>query len=345
VLSCRFVVKHVAFAYAWAVRGMRDRHGVERGTCNKCAASNSECCEFTFATCQDDDDAELPPFNPSLYREEPLSEGIRGRLRKAANGELDLLDAGDRCEGCDCPADAHEARATTEAEGRCLEMARPFFAPLTLSLGIRQSVQDTQSLGMGREGFTYGEVGELSLLRMLDIAQRLHVNGGSRGLFFDLGCGVGKAIILAALHSIGFSRCIGVELLPGLFALADDLGNRFRAACATNDMRASEIADVAFVEGDLMNVDLNGAALVLVNAGSWQEPALSRLRQHLIDNMPDRCILATIRRPVALQDSQGLVALEEVHLPMSWGLAPVYFAERRRQSVSLADSVDLNAMD
>merc|ERR1711924_320242 len=70
------------------------------------------------------------------------------------------------------------------------------------------------------------------------------------------------------------------------------------------------------------------------NIGSWEEPNLSRLRQHLISVLPDGCTLMTIRKRLALPGSTDLVHLEEKQLPMSWGLASVFIAECRRKASS-----------
>ena len=65
-------------------------------------------------------------------------------------------------------------------------------------------------------------------------------------------------------------------------------------------------------------------------------------------SLPHGCTLVTIRKRLAELESIELVHLEELQLPMSWGLASVFVAERRREETSrspLAIVLDLDAMD
>lgn len=331
---------------------MRDRNGIERGHCASCALVGNECAEFYFSTYEDEgtDDAESDSTSAEEYRHDPLLQFLKVRLQDPAQ-PVPALEIPSECRECGCAADAHEDVQVSAVEARCLEAARMLFAPLELHLCIRQSVQDTCRLGFTRDQFTYGEVGELSFLRLLDRA-RMHMvastsfaAAGGR-VFYDLGCGAGKAVVLAALHPIAFDRCVGVELLPGVAAMARALGQRWQAHDqAMSGAAGRALPPPTFVEADLFNVALEGAALILVNAGSWQEPSKSRLRRHLLQSMPDRCLLATIRKPLAEEGSSELVHLEELQLPMSWGIAPVFLAERRRSSPVSLILVDLHGMD
>jgi hypothetical protein len=58
------------------------------------------------------------------------------------------------------------------------------------------------------------------------MAQLLHSAGASNGqVFYDLGCGTGKALLSAALSGIRFIKCVGVEVLPTLANAAQDRVN------------------------------------------------------------------------------------------------------------------------
>mmetsp|Transcript_15627 Transcript_15627/g.43181 ORF Transcript_15627/g.43181 Transcript_15627/m.43181 type:complete len:339 (+) Transcript_15627:92-1108(+) len=338
---------------------MKDREGLERGRCEPCARGNIECTEFIYAPYPDDDwEWEQPPDDIEEYRRRPLIPGIEVRLCDVGTpplpGRYTAHGGWPPCANCGCPAETHDVISTTATEARCLDTARAIFAPLDLSTVIRQSVQDTCSLGFTREDFVYGEVGELSFLRLLDRMLELR-RSGDRGVFYDLGCGAGKAVILAALHAKArFSRCIGIELLPGLAACAAHLGARYRAASATATAHAEATvegealawAEVSFIEEDLFEANLSDASVVLVNAGGWQEPNLSRLQAKLLEALPDRCVLATIRKPLFEEQPEGFVELERLDLPMSWGVAPIFLSERRRGGVgAVCKGIDLEAMD
>jgi len=318
---------------------MRDRVGAERGRCTLCAQAGVECCEFTFRACGgDEDDDEGGSFpnpeecKPEEYRKAPLLQCLQARLGK----DLPVRAAPPGCEGCGCPAEAHEVLAVTESEARILEVARRACAPFELSVCIRQSVQDTSNLGFWRDNFTYGEVNLLSFLRLLDRVRsyRTTVTGSvtmAGKAFYDLGSGVGKCVVAAALHPICFSRCVGVELLPGLHAISRIIAGRFNAEAASAAEACGALpSETIFLEEDLFEMRLTDACFVLLNAGSWREPHLSRLRDYLVKALPDGCLLGTIRQNLTKTGCDELVLVEELRLPMSWGVAPVFLAECRR---------------
>eukprot|EP00927_Polykrikos_kofoidii_P035671 TRINITY_DN30219_c0_g1_i1.p1 TRINITY_DN30219_c0_g1~~TRINITY_DN30219_c0_g1_i1.p1 ORF type:complete len:380 (-),score=65.27 TRINITY_DN30219_c0_g1_i1:77-1216(-) len=353
---------------------MRDQCGVERGPCALCPAQGNECCEFTVPDAYDAEeggqreDSDEERFlrghvNVEKYRREPLTRRLRARLsslqlqnsavasgdaataaapsrKSAATADADGERGGGKCASCGCQAREHEVVAVTDREARCLEVARRLFEPVGLLTCIQQSVRDTQALNLDRRGLTYGEVGIVSVFRILDRVQELQrrkaEDCGLRyhsGVYYDVGCGVGKTVVLASMHSIGFSRCVGVELLPGLSTLGRDLFKRF--AMEVGDVAAfvglPSIPEVELRETDLFEIsELPGATCALLNVGCWQEPALTRLRKHLALALPDGCILACIGKNLDHPESAEFVHLEEVMLSMSWGMAPVYIVERRQ---------------
>lgn len=251
-------------------------------------------------------------------------------------------------------------------------------APGDLGACVRQSCQDTWNLRWPREQFLYGEVNILSFTRVLDRVAALRTrvldrvtacfdsrsdpcgeswldNRGQAaelgGAFYDLGCGAGKAVLTAAMHPSGFRRCVGIELLPGLHRLACCLRDRLLAD------EAHPKAEVEFFEGDLFEADVRDASLIFVNAGNWREPNVQRLFQHLLQSLPHGAMLATVRKPLAVPGAPGCVGedclqpLEKLDVPMSWGLAPVYLAVRKRPHAEgsspalLTLQLDLNEMD
>ncbi|CAJ1327452.1 unnamed protein product [Effrenium voratum] len=267
----------------------------ERGRCLSCASHGTECCEFSCPPVEDDDEEDLKMMHlpEQAYRRSPLLPSLKKRLASWSR-ETPAAQAS-TCGACGCSVTDHEAMLVSSGEQRILEVCRRLFQPFELTLGIRQSVQDTACLGLGRVGFTYGEVSLLSFLRLLDrVACIQSGHAVEPGAFYDLGCGVGKAV-------------------------------------------------VEVVEDDMEQVPLEGASMVLLNAGSWTEPSLSRLRRRLAQALPDGGVVATVRHPIA-KAGEGLEPVEELRLPMSWGEASVYLAQKgihRRLKVV----VDLNEMD
>jgi len=304
-----------------------------------CASAGRECNEFVYSTYptnpgDDFGDVHDAMVSSEEYKRDPLLKCLRQRVHDL---DLHALPApAATCENCGCGAKDHAVFPVTDLEHRCLEAARRLFAPFELTFCIRQSIQDTSCLGLCRDNYTYGEVDPLSFLRLLDCAMSYQASaagelGTALGAFYDLGSGAAKLVCLAAMHSAAFSRCVGVEVLPGLSAISRAIDRRLHATAAELTSACGKpLSKVCVLEADLFEVELRDAALVHLNAGSWREPHLTQLRQYILQQMPDGCILATIRQSLVREGCTELEPLEEMKLPMSWGEAPVFLARRRR---------------
>ena len=84
---------------------------------------------------------------------------------------------------------------------------------------------------------TYGEINVQSFQQILDLVYRLNSqyigNSDSHSLleFVDLGSGAGKAVFCAALSSISFNKCWGIEIVDGLHDAAVDRLNTLNQYC------------------------------------------------------------------------------------------------------------------
>jgi response regulator RpfG family c-di-GMP phosphodiesterase len=78
----------------------------------------------------------------------------------------------------------------------------------------------SDELGLDEMSLTYYEV------EYLPFQTLLHDIGAVDGqIFYDLGCGIGKALVAASLSGIRFMKCIGVEILPSLSSTAQSIVN------------------------------------------------------------------------------------------------------------------------
>jgi trans-aconitate methyltransferase len=87
------------------------------------------------------------------------------------------------------------------------------------------------------------------------MVQLLHSAGAANGqVFYDLGCGTGKALLSAALSGIRFIKCVGVEVLPTLANAAQERvnalvrnhqgGDNFRTPQASQDTKGDRDRDI-----------------------------------------------------------------------------------------------------
>jgi SAM-dependent methyltransferase len=93
---------------------------------------------------------------------------------------------------------------------------------------------------------------------------------GPEDVFYDLGCGRGKMVFLAALDR--GCRAVGIELLPGYVRIARKIAARLR------------LSRVRFERQDFSDVNLAEASVVFV-AGSIFSPTTRTLLEDLLEQL------------------------------------------------------------
>jgi SAM-dependent methyltransferase len=76
-------------------------------------------------------------------------------------------------------------------------------------------------MNISDKSLIYGEIIPLDFLRILDIVES-KFNCENKE-FIDLGCGTGKAVIICALGSQKFKICRGIEIIPDLLQIANEV--------------------------------------------------------------------------------------------------------------------------
>jgi len=292
-------------------------------------------------------------LDTAFYVKDPVLCSLRQRLdAHSAQGLAPLeIFASDHamCRLCQCAVECHEVVELSDAERQSLSSVRRLFEPLSITAGVTQSVYDTMHLGWSRDKFTYGEVNLLAFMRFLEkLRHRLYT-----GVFYDLGCGLGRAVFVAAMHpTVRFTRCIGVELLPGICKVASLLSHLYqRELCIdTLDSCIFHHAPVEFQNLDLMQATLNDATFVYIASTCFDANMMIQLGMKLAKELLPGRLVCTLRNPLPNSgggQNDGFELLETIQMPMSWGMADVFVHQRRHSAQITHESVtiDLECMD
>lgn len=134
-----------------------------------------------------------------------------------------------------------------------------------------------------------------------------------RYTFVDIGCGKGRALLLAATNP--FAEVVGIELNPGLAAIA-------RRNLALVASRAELLAPCRILEADALTTPFPPGPLVVFLFHPFEAPALRRLlralealgsdRQHRID-----LLYVNAEHAAVLDHHPALTRLWQGRLPMS----------------------------
>lgn len=158
--------------------------------------------------------------------------------------------------------------------------------------------------------FTYGEVLFAYFVPLLELAKPKEGD-----VFWDLGCGAGRPLAIASLCFPQFSKCVGVELLDGLFDIADTMKTMFNKSA--HDLFPNEkMAPIEVVKDDLLKVDWSGADVVYTSSICFPD--------ELIEGIADQAVkLKKGARLITLKSlPSGRNYLELMHslqLKMTWG--------------------------
>ena len=103
-----------------------------------------------------------------------------------------------------------EYKVLSDNVGLCKRMYDDVFKGLdTMNISYEERMK--QNL-LGHRELTYGEISYLHFIPVLEV-----LRPGKGDVFWDLGCGAGRALITAALNfPQTFKKCNGIELLTDL---------------------------------------------------------------------------------------------------------------------------------
>lgn len=182
---------------------------------------------------------------------------------------------------------------------------------------LSQQERNVRNL-LGTE-YTYGEVEFLHFLPLLNFvsAEKKH------GVFWDLGCGTGKALVAAALCDAGFTRICGVEFLEGLCRTSLRAIDSF---CKISEKAGLKTSRSVFkvVEGDMKTADWLDADVVYTSSICFPEDLIKALAEK-------GRLLKKGARVITLRnwaDTSNYKILYYFKVKMTWGSNSVYVLER-----------------
>lgn len=182
---------------------------------------------------------------------------------------------------------------------------------LSKQIRQRQNIQD--------DAFVYGEIEVLSFAYMLEITKPKPGD-----IFYDLGCGSGKAVFTAALL-YDFSKCYGVELLQPMYQLCCQQQSKFTQLLTELHLDVTRAERIEFIHNNILHVDFSDADVVFINATAFFGDLWDAIVQRLYQLKPGARIILSSRK---LPESDFALLSDKRQL-MSWGMNSVFIYRRR----------------
>lgn len=174
--------------------------------------------------------------------------------------------------------------------------------------GVSYNWQDIDA-GSRNRNLTYGEIDFDGFLQLLYEVPEIT----KRRVFYDLGSGVGKVVVAAALLG-NFIEVNGIEIVPPLHE---------QAVMAANHCRAlKNLPSINFFQGDFLQGDYTRADLVFTHSTCFSQSLMYALEEALSVLSPGVIVLTV---------SQSLPKMEIIKVqkyPFKWGLGTVYFHKK-----------------
>jgi SAM-dependent methyltransferase len=163
----------------------------------------------------------------------------------------------------------------------------------------------------------YGEVLLPSFAAMLEVVRPV-----AGETLYDLGSGVGRAILFASLL-YDFKKCVGIEIVPGLFQVSAVVLERFLSQPPS--VVYPQRAPVELVERDFLQIDFADADIVSVNATTLNPVLWGELILKLNQLKTGARVMVTTKR----LDEAYFEKLHQGLYPMSWADCTMFIYRKR----------------
>jgi len=168
--------------------------------------------------------------------------------------------------------------------------------------------------------FTYGEVEFVHFIPLLNFACAGMKPGG---VFWDLGCGAGKAILAAALCDMNFSKISGVELLDGLHSACLKAIGQYCEVSKQNKIDPKE-SRFNIIKGDMRKIDWSDADVIYTSSICFPEDLIKDMVEIGKKLKPGTRII-TLKN---WGESEIYKTLNYFKVKMTWGKNGVYILEK-----------------
>lgn len=163
--------------------------------------------------------------------------------------------------------------------------------------------------------YTYGEIEFVPFLALLSLTHPTEET-----VFYDLGSGLGKAIVACAL-AFPVKECIGIELIGELHNSAEQI----RQKLASIEGYAPIAQKIHYIAGDFLHVDLNKATLIFINSTTILNPTWEQLVAKL-NLLPNLNTVISTSKPLF---SEHFELSKSTKIQMSWGVVAVFIQHRK----------------
>lgn len=168
------------------------------------------------------------------------------------------------------------------------------------------------------ENLIYGEI-PLELTYALSILEPTRSYLARGGVFYDLGSGIGNAVIGNYLTN-NFNKYVGIEILDSLHNLSNIALNRFSEL----DKKAKN--SILFHRGNMLNYDFSDGDVIFFCCPNKDEAIRQKMAKKMLSLRSDTVIFSFVS---VFGDRNNFELLNSRMVRMAWGEAPLLIYRRK----------------
>ncbi|MCX7117868.1 MAG: hypothetical protein NTW94_08245 [Legionellales bacterium] len=186
-----------------------------------------------------------------------------------------------------------------------------------------QLVRDINGFALSRQArnlhdameYTYGEIDFIPFIALLYLTKP-----NANTVFYDLGSGVGKAVLACALV-FDVKKSCGIELFENLHHAA--LLQHHRLQQTSQDHGKSQ--RIHFIHANFLSADFSDATLIFINATALFGETWHALNERLAKVNPGTLVISTSKKLI----SDDFLLQHTTRVAMSWGIVHAYIQQRK----------------
>jgi len=201
-----------------------------------------------------------------------------------------------------------------------LEEAKKIFEKLYSKVdGRALSLKGREEQNLESKSFVYGEVVPEGFYQLIS-----DLNPQPGEVFYDLGSGTGKALLLAHML-FDFKKCVGIELLDALYATSAEMVKRYERDIRKKIIDAVDNREVKVIHGDFLKQDISDADIVFMNSTCFQEDLMALLEEKL-ESVHANAHIISLSKPLK---SPAYHQYKHKLYDFSWGQATAFYHRKR----------------
>jgi SAM-dependent methyltransferase len=185
------------------------------------------------------------------------------------------------------------------------------------------SSQARSKLNISSTAFVYGEILPDTFYSILEKVQPT-----SSDIFYDLGCGTGKAVMWAHL-AFPFKKAVGVEFLEDLYEAARTVLKKYENEIKISAPIEKQNQSVDFVRGDFCEVNFKDADVIFTHSTCFSDETMAKLIKAFSCLKPGARVI-TVSKSII---SPYFITVYSDKIQMGWGEGTIYIYARNNTPV------------